>query len=73
MKQILKTTAATLALSAALLTGVQAQTQGVSDTEIVIGSNNDLSGIFAAFGAPAVGAARACLCRVDSVSFGARM
>lgn len=35
----------------------QAQTQGVTDTEIVIGSHNDLSGIFAAFGAPAVKAA----------------
>ncbi len=58
MKQFLKTTVATFALSAALLTGVNAQTQGVSDTEILIGSNNDLSGIFAAFGAPAVGAAK---------------
>ena len=26
--------------------------QGVSDTEIVIGSNQDMSGPFAAFGAP---------------------
>jgi branched-chain amino acid transport system substrate-binding protein len=32
--------------------------QGVSDDEIVIGSVNDLSGIFAAFGAPAVTAAQ---------------
>ncbi|GGH24901.1 amino acid/amide ABC transporter substrate-binding protein, HAAT family [Cribrihabitans marinus] len=30
-----------------------AQTQGVSDTEVVIGSVNDLSGIFAAVGVPA--------------------
>lgn len=34
-----------------------AQTQGVTPTEILIGSQNDLSGIFAAFGAPAVKAA----------------
>ena len=32
--------------------------QGVSDDEVVIGSVNDLSGIFAAFGAPAVAGAR---------------
>ncbi|HRK17900.1 MAG TPA: ABC transporter substrate-binding protein [Hyphomicrobiaceae bacterium] len=35
----------------------QAQTQGVTDTEVVIGSFNDLSGAFAAFGAPAIEAA----------------
>lgn len=35
-----------------------ADTQGVSDTEIVIGSHQDLSGPFAAFGAPAVQAAQ---------------
>jgi branched-chain amino acid transport system substrate-binding protein len=34
-----------------------AQTQGVSDTEVVIGSVNDLSGIFAAVGVPAVNGA----------------
>lgn len=38
-------------------TGAQAQTQGVTATEVVIGSQNDLSGIFASFGAPAVKAA----------------
>ena len=32
--------------------------QGVSDDEIVVGSVNDLSGVFAAFGAPAVAAAQ---------------
>ncbi|NRB03587.1 MAG: ABC transporter substrate-binding protein, partial [Rhodobacteraceae bacterium] len=32
--------------------------QGVTDTEILIGSNNDLSGPFAAFGAPATKAAQ---------------
>jgi len=35
-----------------------AQTQGVTDTEIRVGSSTDLSGIFAAFGAPAVKAAQ---------------
>ena len=34
-----------------------AETQGVSDTEVVIGSVNDLSGIFAAVGVPAVNGA----------------
>ena len=33
---------------------VSAETQGVTDTEILIGSVNDLSGIFAAVGVPAV-------------------
>jgi branched-chain amino acid transport system substrate-binding protein len=33
-------------------------TQGVSDTEIVIGSNGDLSGIFAAFNVGAIKAAQ---------------
>ena len=47
-----------LAASAALLTAAQAETQGVTDTEVVVGSSNDLSGIFAAFGAPAVKAAQ---------------
>ncbi len=51
--------AGALALGAALSTNVaMAQTQGVTDTEVVIGSSNDLSGIFAAFGAPAVQAAQ---------------
>jgi branched-chain amino acid transport system substrate-binding protein len=50
---------ATLGLVAALglATGASAQTQGVTDTEVVIGSNQDMSGIFAAFGAPAITAA----------------
>lgn len=41
----------------AMASGAQAQTQGVTATEVVIGSQNDLSGIFASFGAPAVKAA----------------
>jgi len=47
-----------LAASVSFVAGAQAQTQGVSDTEVVIGSSNDLSGIFAAFGAPATKAAQ---------------
>lgn len=35
----------------------QADTQGVTDTEVVVGSVNDLSGIFAAVGVPAVNGA----------------
>ncbi len=58
MKHILKTTAAALAMSVAALSVGHAETQGVTDTEILVGSNNDLSGIFAAFGAPAIGAAK---------------
>ena len=48
---------ATLAFSAPLSTGAFAD-QGVTDSEILIGSNQDMSGIFAAFGAPAVKAAQ---------------
>ena len=47
-------TAATAALGLGLATSADAQTQGVTDTEVLIGSHNDLSGVFAAFGAPAV-------------------
>ncbi|MBZ0129015.1 MAG: ABC transporter substrate-binding protein [Rhodobacteraceae bacterium] len=36
---------------------VSAETQGVTDTEILVGSVNDLSGIFAAVGVPAVNGA----------------
>ncbi len=57
MKKLIKSTAFALALSAAAMPQAFAETQGVSDTEVLIGSNTDLSGIFAAFGAPAVGAA----------------
>ena len=58
MKNLMKPLALALALSAAFLPQTNAQTQGVTDTEILIGSNNDLSGPFAAFGAPATGAAK---------------
>jgi len=57
MKHLKKLSVA-LMFSAALITGASAQTQGVTDTEVVIGSNSDLSGIFAAFGAPSVKAAQ---------------
>jgi branched-chain amino acid transport system substrate-binding protein len=43
--------------AAALASQVAADTQGVSDGEVVIGSVNDLSGIFAAVGVPAVNGA----------------
>lgn len=45
-----------LAATATLLaiSPVSAETQGVSDTEIVIGGHHDLQGIFAAFSVPAV-------------------
>lgn len=49
--------ATALSLCAAL-TSAEAQMQGVTDTEVLIGSNNDLSGIFAAFGGPATKAAQ---------------
>ncbi len=52
------TIAAALALSTAIASQAMAQTQGVTDTEILVGSNNDMSGIFAAFGAPAMDATR---------------
>jgi branched-chain amino acid transport system substrate-binding protein len=54
-----KVTSALLAAAMAVGMGgmAQAGTQGVSDTEVVIGSVNDLSGIFAAVGVPAVNGA----------------
>lgn len=48
-------------LAAALAAGMASAahaTQGVSDTDIVIGSNGDLSGIFAAFNVGAIKAAQ---------------
>lgn len=55
-----KLTKTTLGLLAAmgLAAPAVAETQGVTDTEVVIGSNQDMSGIFAAFGAPAMTAAQ---------------
>lgn len=57
MKNTIKTMTLALAMSAAMLSAPQAQTQGVTDTEILIGSNVDLSGIFAAFSTSAITAA----------------
>jgi len=53
----LTTALAAAALAAGLAGGAGAQTQGVSDDEVVFGSVNDLSGIFAAVGVPAVNGA----------------
>lgn len=48
--------AAAMAVTASVLPTLAQQ--GVTDTEVLIGSNNDLSGPFAAFGAPATKAAQ---------------
>jgi len=56
MKRIV-VAAASAVLAAGLAGSASAQVQGVTDTEIVVGSFNDLSGPFAAFGAPAIKAA----------------
>ena len=56
MKTLTKLAAAA-AVAAAAFGPAQAE-QGVTDTEVLIGSNNDLSGPFAAFGAPATKAAQ---------------
>ena len=56
----MKTTLKALAISAFALGmggAAQAETQGVTPTEVVVGSVNDLSGIFAAVGVPAVNGA----------------
>ncbi|MEM9331931.1 MAG: ABC transporter substrate-binding protein [Pseudomonadota bacterium] len=55
MKKILMAFAAATVLTAS--TAFADTTQGVTDTEVVIGGHHDLSGIFAAFSVPAVTAA----------------
>jgi len=55
--KFVKSLALAAAATSMLATGAMAE-QGVTDTEILIGSNNDLSGPFAAFGAPATKAAQ---------------
>ncbi|MEL7153722.1 MAG: ABC transporter substrate-binding protein [Pseudomonadota bacterium] len=55
--KLLKRLAFAVAASALAATGAMAE-QGVTDSEVLIGSNNDLSGPFAAFGAPATKAAQ---------------
>ena len=57
MRRLLKSVGLAVAAASLAAGGAMAETRGVSDGEIVIGSNQDLSGIFAAFGAPAVNAA----------------
>ncbi|TCK99978.1 amino acid/amide ABC transporter substrate-binding protein (HAAT family) [Shimia isoporae] len=52
-----KLTTAVAAGAMALSSQAFAETQGVTDTEVVFGSVNDLSGIFAAVGVPAVNGA----------------
>lgn len=58
LKTLVLATAATALLGGSALGDNHAKMQGVTDTEILIGSNNDLSGPFAAFGAPATQAAQ---------------
>lgn len=56
MKKMMTSLFAT-AVAVGMASAASAQTQGVSDTEVVIGSVNDLSGIFAAVGVPAINGA----------------
>ncbi len=65
MKKLTKLTMA-LAASTCIASAALAETQGVSATDAVIGSHNDLSGIFAAFGAPATKAAQMYLDEVNA-------
>lgn len=55
MKKLLLATAAAIAM--AVVPAKADTTQGVSDTEVLVGGHHDLSGIFAAFSVPAVTAA----------------
>ncbi|WP_171168205.1 ABC transporter substrate-binding protein [Ruegeria sp. HKCCA0370] len=64
MKKSFKWLATATALTASASIG-WAQTQGVTDDEIVIGSVNDLSGIFAAVGVPATKGANVVFDRVN--------
>lgn len=65
MKKLVKKLSLAAGLTAAA-TLASAETQGVSDTEIVIGSVNDLSGIFAAVGVPAVKGANVYFDKVNA-------
>ena len=58
LKKLALAAAATSMLGASAFADGHAKMQGVTDTEILIGSNNDLSGPFAAFGGPATKAAQ---------------
>jgi len=57
MKSIIGKSVLAMGLAAGMASAAHA-TQGVTDTEIVIGSNGDLSGVFAAFNVGAVKAAQ---------------
>ncbi|SHE67103.1 amino acid/amide ABC transporter substrate-binding protein, HAAT family [Ruegeria intermedia] len=65
MTKAIRRLAAATALSAMASVG-WADTQGVTDDEIVIGSVNDLSGIFAAVGVPATKGANVVFDRVNA-------
>ena len=65
MNNLIGRLAAVTVLTASATIG-WAQTQGVSDDEIVIGSVNDLSGIFAAVGVPATKGANVVFDRVNA-------
>lgn len=54
----LTTTLATAAVAATMAAAPAFAEQGITDTEVLIGSNQDLSGVFAAFGGPATKAAQ---------------
>lgn len=54
----MKTLFKSMAIAAVTATSAISETQGVTDTEVLVGSNQDMSGVFAAFGAPAVQAAQ---------------
>ena len=65
MRNVIRGLAVTAALTASA-TLVGAETQGVTDGEIVIGSVNDLSGIFAAVGVPATKGTNVVFDRVNA-------
>jgi branched-chain amino acid transport system substrate-binding protein len=57
---------AAAALGLGMTGGANAQVQGVTDTEVVIGAHTDMSGIFAAFGAPSIKAANIYLEEINA-------
>lgn len=65
MKTLIKRLVTATALTAAA-TMAQAETQGVTDTEVRIGSVNDLSGVFAAVGVPATKGANVYFDKVNA-------
>ena len=65
MKTLTKTLLGS-ALALGLAQAAHAQTQGVTDTQVVFGSVNDLSGIFAAVGVPAINGANLYFDKVNA-------